>query len=71
MDALSASITTLSVVGEEGVSARGGCALGAEPVFQILMPLVGLEPTRDYSHVILSHARIPFRHSGVSIKILL
>ena len=31
-----------------------------------VVPEEGVEPTRPFDHSILSRARLPFRHSGVS-----
>ncbi len=34
------------------------------------VPEVGVEPTRDFSRMILSHLRLPLRHSGANISVL-
>ena len=34
----------------------------------IILPAVGLEPTRGYPQQILSLHRLPFRHAGVYVR---
>ena len=34
-----------------------------------VVPLAGLEPARCFHHLILSQARLPFRHRGLSAGI--